>query len=297
VTSSVQEAVCVGMEAALTKEDHVITAYRDHGNYVCRGGTPGETLAELLGKSNGCARGKGGSMHMYKRSVNFFGGNGIVGAQVPLGAGLAFAQQYLKTGRVSVTLYGDGAANQGQVYEAYNMAALWHLPCIFICENNHYAMGTSVARATTAGEYYKRGDYIPGIKVDGMSVLTVKVATQFAVEYAQKKGPIVLEMDTYRYSGHSMSDPGTTYRTRDEISKMREAKDPVANVKGKLLNNNLATEEDIKEVEKQVKAEIDEAIKFAMNGKEPELNELWTNVQVDQPKFIRGVELATSYRG
>jgi pyruvate dehydrogenase E1 component alpha subunit len=290
-----QEAVAAGMEAALTKEDQVITAYRDHANMLLRGATAGEVLAELLGKSNGIAKGKGGSMHMYKKSHNFYGGNGIVGAQVPLGAGLALAQQYLGTGRVSVALYGDGAANQGQVFEAYNMSALWKLPVIYICENNHYAMGTSVSRGSALTEYYKRGQYIPGIQIDGMNVLAVKTAMQYAVKHAQEKGPIVLEMDTYRYSGHSMSDPGTTYRTRDEIAKIRDSKDPVINVRNKLLNLKLATEDELKEVEKKVRDDMEEALKFAKDGKDPEAKELFTNIY-SEPISVRTVELVNSFK-
>jgi len=289
-----QEAVCIGMEASLTKEDHVITAYREHGNFIARGGTPGETLAELMGKVNGCSRGKGGSMHMYKKSINFYGGNGIVGAQIPIGAGLALAQQYKNTGRVAVAMYGDGAANQGQVFESFNMAALWKLPVIFVCENNHYAMGTSQGRSTIAADYYTRGDFVPGIRVDGMNVISVKVATKFAIEWAQKKGPIILEMDTYRYSGHSMSDPGTTYRSRDEITKMRDTKDPLSLVKGILISNQLATEEEIKEIDKKVKLEVDAALQFARDGKEPPMSELYEHVLVDTPCFIRAVELPDS---
>jgi pyruvate dehydrogenase E1 component alpha subunit len=289
-----QEAVAVGLESALTPEDAVITAYREHGNMLLRGATAGEILAELLGKFNGVAKGKGGSMHMYKKSHNFYGGNGIVGAQIPLGTGLAFAQQYLNTGKVSVTMYGDGAANQGQVFEAYNMAALWKLPVIYVCENNHYAMGTAVSRASALTEYYQRGQYIPGIKVDGMNVLAVKTAAQFAVEHVRKKGPIILEMDTYRYAGHSMSDPGTTYRTREEVAKVRDSKDPVINVRNRILNLNIATEEELKNIEKKVKEEIEEALKFAKEGKDPEAKELFSNVY-DKPVSVRTVELSDNF--
>eukprot|EP01103_Thecamoeba_quadrilineata_P016800 TRINITY_DN5732_c0_g1_i1.p1 TRINITY_DN5732_c0_g1~~TRINITY_DN5732_c0_g1_i1.p1 ORF type:complete len:393 (-),score=80.37 TRINITY_DN5732_c0_g1_i1:87-1265(-) len=290
-----QEAVAMGMEAVLTKDDQVITAYRDHANVLLRGATSGQILAELLGKSNGIAKGKGGSMHMYKKSHNFYGGNGIVGAQVPVGAGLALAQQYLGTGRVSVAMYGDGAANQGQVFESYNMSALWKLPVIYVCENNHYAMGTAIARGSALTEYYKRGQYIPGIQVDGMNVLAVKTATQFAIEYAQQKGPILLEMDTYRYAGHSMSDPGTTYRTRDEISKIRDSRDPVINVRNRLLNLKLATEDELKEIEKKVKDEMEEALKFAKEGKDPEPRELFTHIY-DELVPVRTVELDNSFK-
>lgn len=203
-------------------------------------------LAELMGKAEGCAKGKGGSMHMYLRATNFFGGNGIVGAQVPVGTGLAFAHKYKKDGNVAVAYYGDGAANQGQIFEAYNMAALWDLPIIFVCENNHYGMGTAVNRATKATEFYKRGDYIPGIRTDGMNILAVRDTAKYAVEHAKTKGPIILEMDTYRYAGHSMSDPGTSYRSREEREEVRKVRDPIDLVRNYLLEKSWATAEELK---------------------------------------------------
>nr|XP_022286731.1 probable pyruvate dehydrogenase E1 component subunit alpha, mitochondrial isoform X2 [Crassostrea virginica] len=239
-----QEACCVGMEAAITPEDAVITAYRAHGWTYVRGISPLGVLAELTGRASGCAKGKGGSMHMYTK--NFYGGFGIVGAQVPLGAGIAYAMKYSNQPNICVTLYGDGAANQGQLFEAYNMAKLWNLPCIFVCKNNGYGMGTSVERASASTNYYSRGDYIPGMRVDGMDVLAVKEATKFAKEFALNHGPILIEAATYRYHGHSMSDPGTSYRPREEIKKVRETRDPITMFKRRITDCDLVTPEELK---------------------------------------------------
>lgn len=275
-----QEAVMVGIEFAGNKGDSVITSYRDHATLLARGGTVLEVMAELMGKKDGASHGLGGSMHMYKRDANFFGGNGIVGAQIPLGAGLALTHKYLKNGNVSWTLYGDGAANQGQKYEALNMAGLWELPVVFICENNHYGMGTAEWRAAKNPVFYTRGDYIPGLKVDGMDVLAVKKACAFAKDYVLRNGPIVLEMDTYRYHGHSMSDPGSTYRTRDEINTMRQERDPVERVK-KLLTKMEADPAEIKRIEKDVKKEVDEAVEAAKASPIPPLQWRYRNIYVD----------------
>ncbi|KJE91313.1 pyruvate dehydrogenase E1 alpha 1 [Capsaspora owczarzaki ATCC 30864] len=285
-----QEAVCTGVEAAITKEDSVITAYRAHGFTYVRGVSVKGVLAELTGRQGGCAKGKGGSMHMYNH--NFFGGNGIVGAQVPLGAGIALAHQYQGNKKVCISLYGDGAANQGQIFEAYNMAALWKLPAIFICENNQYGMGTAIGRAAASTEYYTRGDYIPGIKVNGMDVLAVREATKFAVDHARAgKGPFVLEMITYRYGGHSMSDPGTSYRSREEIQQMRSNNDPINNVKNRLLSTNLATAEELKEIDQAVRKEVDEAVEFAKEDAELPVEEAYTDVYKDTvPEAIRGCD-------
>nr|ABK25148.1 unknown [Picea sitchensis] len=275
-----QEAVCTGMEAALTRKDCIITAYRDHCLFYGRGGTLLEVFAELMGRKDGCSHGKGGSMHFYKKENGFYGGHGIVGAQVPLGCGLAFAQKYSKAEAVTFALYGDGAANQGQLFEALNMSALWNLPAVLVCENNHYGMGTAEWRAAKSPAYYKRGDYAPGLKVDGMDVFAVKQAAKFAKEHALKNGPIILEMDTYRYHGHSMSDPGSTYRTRDEISGVRQERDPIERVRKLVLAHNIATPAELKDIEKEAKKEVDDAIALAKECSLPDSSELFSHVYV-----------------
>jgi pyruvate dehydrogenase E1 component alpha subunit len=283
-----QEAVPVGMEAAIEKDDSIITAYRCHGYVYIRGGAVEGILGELMGRQIGVTKGKGGSMHMFAHE--FYGGNGIVGAQVPLGAGIALAHQYQGKKHVCYTLYGDGAANQGQVFEAYNMAALWKLPCVFVCENNMYGMGTSAKRAAASTEYYTRGDYIPGIKVNGMDVLAVREACRFAKNYSLEHGPLVLEMVTYRYGGHSMSDPGTTYRTREEIQWMRSHNDPITGLRERMLKSNLFTEDELKELEKRSRAEVDESIEKAKASPEPPVEELFADIYAKgtAPAVMRG---------
>jgi pyruvate dehydrogenase E1 component alpha subunit len=289
--STGQEAVAVGIENAITKEDDIITAYRCHGFALMRGGTIRSIIGELLGRREGIAYGKGGSMHMFAKS--FYGGNGIVGAQVPVGAGLAFAHKYNGNKNASIILYGDGASNQGQVFEAFNMAKLWNLPALFGCENNKYGMGTSAARSSALTDYYKRGQYIPGLKVNGMDVLAVKAAVKYGKEWtAADKGPMVLEYVTYRYGGHSMSDPGTTYRTREEIQRMRSTNDPIAGLKHKILDWEVATEEELKKIDKDARSLVNEEVAAAEAMAAPEAKPviLFEDIYVrgSEPQFIRG---------
>ncbi|KAI8363491.1 dehydrogenase E1 component-domain-containing protein [Mortierella sp. GBAus27b] len=286
-----QEAVGVGMETALSTDDKVITAYRSHGFTHMRGASVHSIFSELLGKKLGISKGKGGSMHMF--TPNFFGGNGIVGAQVPLGAGIAFMQKYNGHKGATFTFYGDGAANQGQVFESFNMAKLWDLPCIFVCENNQYGMGTSAERASASIDYFKRAQYIPGIKVNGMDVVAVHQAISYGRQWVTSaKGPLVLEMETYRYGGHSMSDPGTTYRTREEIKKVRADNDPITNLKERLLELKVITEDDTKAMDKAARAEVDEAAEQAKADPQPDIKSFWENVYVNgsEPSFLRGRE-------
>ncbi|KAM9332502.1 pyruvate dehydrogenase E1 component subunit alpha, mitochondrial-like isoform 2-T2 [Pholidichthys leucotaenia] len=283
-----QEACAAGIEAAINPTDHLITAYRAHGYTYTRGVSVKEILAELTGRKGGVAKGKGGSMHMY--APHFYGGNGIVGAQVPLGAGIALACKYQDNDQICVTLYGDGAANQGQLFESYNMAALWKLPCIFICENNGYGMGTSVERAAASTDYYKRGDFIPGIRVDGMDVLCVREATKFAADHCRAgKGPIIMELQTYRYHGHSMSDPGVSYRTREEIQEVRTKKDPITMLKERMISTNMASAEEFKEMDMEIRKEVEEAAQFATSDPEPALEELCNHMFYNNPPLeVRG---------
>ncbi|GAA5858225.1 hypothetical protein JCM8547_005697 [Rhodosporidiobolus lusitaniae] len=289
-----QEAVSVGMHNAIKTDDKIITAYRCHPFAVLRGGTIKGVLAELLGRVDGMSHGKGGSMHIF--TPTFFGGNGIVGAQVPLGAGIAFAQQYLGQDNEHATfaMYGDGASNQGQVFEAYNMAKLWNLPCVFVCENNLYGMGTSAARSSSNTEYFKRGDKIPGVQVNGMDVLAVMQAVRYAKEWTTSgKGPLLLEMVTYRYGGHSMSDPGTTYRTREEIQHMRSSNDPITGLKNLLLEWNVISEQELKKIDKEARAEVEVAVEEAKKSPEPsQEKDMWTDIYYKgtNPMWMRGRE-------
>jgi pyruvate dehydrogenase E1 component alpha subunit len=244
--------------------------------------TPNEIMAELTGRIGGVAKGKSGSMHMFSEEKHFYGGHGIVGAQVPLGTGIAFAHKYRGNGQLCICYFGDGAANQGQVYEAFNMAALWKLPIIYVIENNGYAMGTSVARATPGQEFFRRGEPwgIPGKQVDGMNVLTVREAALEAVEYVrQGNGPILLELKTYRYRGHSMSDPAK-YRTKEEVEKFKEERDPIESLKNYILGQNIGNEDAFKDIEKEVKQIVNESAEFAQQSPEPPESELWTDITV-----------------
>ncbi len=278
-----QEAVVTGVQAVLEEGDQVITGYRDHAHMLACGMDPKGVMAELTGREGGYSRGKGGSMHMFSREKNFYGGHGIVGAQVALGTGLGFANWYKDNGKVSVAYFGDGAANQGQVYESFNMAKLWNLPVIYVIENNQYAMGTSVKRASSETHLYKRGASfgIPGEEVDGMDVEAVRKAAHKAAKHARTgKGPYILEMKTYRYRGHSMSDPAK-YRTRDEVDDVRTHHDPIDMVKAKLIEAQTASEDELKAIDKAVKVIVNEAADFAKTSPEPDPAELYTDVLVE----------------
>ena len=290
-----QEAVAVGTEAALTREDDWITTYRCHGAALVRGASYQEIFEELFGFKGGVVYGKGGSMHLYSKAANFYGGAAIVGAQVPVGTGLAFYHKYKrKEGEktpVSLAFYGDGSANQGQCWEAANMASLWKIPIIYVCENNMYGMGTSVDRSSANTEYYKQGNFIPGIFVDGMDVLAVREGVRFAKEYASSgNGPIYMEMKTYRYHGHSMSDPGITYRDRNEVSEVRQSRDPIENVKKRILEAEFATEEELKETEKEIRAEVQSALAAAKASSELPADALFEDIysaEQSTPKVSR----------
>ncbi|MAH37525.1 MAG: pyruvate dehydrogenase (acetyl-transferring) E1 component subunit alpha [Marinovum sp.] len=275
-----QEAVVVGLEAAARDGDKRITSYRDHGHMLACGMDPNGVMAELTGRSGGYSKGKGGSMHMFSKEKNFYGGHGIVGAQVPLGAGLAFADRYRENNCVTFTYFGDGAANQGQVYETFNMAALWKLPVIFVIENNQYAMGTAQERSTSSPEIYTRGEAfgIKGEAVDGMDVIAVKTAGDKAADYCRAgKGPYILEIKTYRYRGHSMSDPAK-YRTREEVQKMRAQRDPIEAVRTLLVSEKHATDEEIKTIDKEIKEIINACAEYAKDSPEVSAEELWTDI-------------------
>jgi pyruvate dehydrogenase E1 component alpha subunit len=278
-----QEAVVVGMQAAIEEGDQVVTGYRDHGHMLACGMDPNGVMAELTGRRDGYSRGKGGSMHMFSVDKQFFGGHGIVGAQVSIGAGLAFANRYRENDRVALTYFGDGAANQGQVYESFNMAALWKLPVVFVVENNQYAMGTAVARSSSETHLHKRGSgfLIPGEEVDGMDVMAVRAAGRRAVARARAgEGPTLLEMKTYRYRGHSMSDPAK-YRTKEEVEDVRLHRDPIEHVKSRLMKEHSVDEEALKTIDKNVRDIVVASAQFAQESPEPDVSELMTDIYTE----------------
>ncbi|MCM2474818.1 pyruvate dehydrogenase (acetyl-transferring) E1 component subunit alpha [Rhizobium sp. CG5] len=275
-----QEAVVVGMQMALKDGDQVITGYRDHGHMLATGMSARGVMAELTGRKGGYSKGKGGSMHMFSKEKNFYGGHGIVGAQVSLGTGLAFANRYRGNDNISVAYFGDGASNQGQVYESFNMAELWKLPVIYVIENNRYAMGTSVSRASAQTNFSQRGASfnIPGLQVDGMDVRAVRAAGEQAADYCRAgKGPVIIEMMTYRYRGHSMSDPAK-YRSKDEVQKMRSEHDPIEQVRLRLLEKSWATEDELKAIDKDVRDIVADSADFAQADPEPDVSELYTDI-------------------
>jgi pyruvate dehydrogenase E1 component alpha subunit len=278
-----QEAIAVGVQAAKRQGDQVITGYRDHGHMLACGMDPNEVMAELTGRATGSSRGKGGSMHMFSTAEDFYGGHGIVGAQVSLGTGLAMANRYRDDGKVAFVYFGDGAANQGQVYESFNMAELWSLPVVYVIENNQYAMGTSVERSSAETHLYKRGAsfQIPGEEVDGMDVLAVREAAARAAEHARSgKGPYILEMKTYRYRGHSMSDPAK-YRTREEVDEVRKTRDPIEHVEERMEKLGYADEAALKAIDAEVKRIVAEAAEFARTSPEPDAADLYTDVYLE----------------
>ncbi len=277
-----QEAVVVGMHNILQKNDYSITTYRDHGHILVAGADPKIVLAELMGRATGCSKGKGGSMHMFDPKNRFYGGHGIVGASATLGTGMAFASKYREEDSITLAYFGDGALNQGQIYESFNMAALWKLPIVYIVENNGYSMGTSLSRHCSVKDVYTRGESfgIPGVRINGMDILEVMEKGKKVVESVRMgNGPILIEMQTYRYRGHSMSDPGN-YRSKEEVLNMREKHDPINLYQSYILENKLASEEALKTIEKEVKQIVEEAVDFAQNSPEPEPSELYTEVYV-----------------
>jgi pyruvate dehydrogenase E1 component alpha subunit len=278
-----QEAVVVGMQSLQNVQDTVITAYRDHGHMLACGMDPNGVMAELTGRRDGYSKGKGGSMHMFSREKNFFGGHGIVGAQVSLGTGLAFAHQYNNDGGVAIAYMGDGASNQGQVYESFNMASLWKLPAIYIIENNKYSMGTATSRHSASPHFYNRGEAygIPGLKVDGMDIFKVRDAARKAFKYVRDgKGPFILEMETYRYRGHSMSDPAK-YRTKEEVDSYKEHNDPLLHLQTAILKAKMAKEVEFEEIEARVSKIVKASAEFAQTSPEPDPSELYTDVLIE----------------
>lgn len=278
-----QEAIATGIQNAIIDGDSIITSYRDHGFMLSVGTDPKYVMAELMGKSTGCSKGKGGSMHMFNIEKHFFGGHGIVGAQVPIGTGIALANKYKKNNNVVFVCLGDGAVNQGQVYESFNMAALWKLPVIYVIENNEYAMGTSVSRSSYITDLYKKGESfgVPGHQVDGMDLFSVTQAATDAVNYCRaNNGPILLEMKTYRYRGHSMSDPAK-YRSKQEVEEIKEHKDPITNLKNYLISNNIISDDECNKYDKEIRNIVKESVDFSQNSSEPDAKMLYTDIYKD----------------
>lgn len=303
-----QEAVAMGIESALTKEDSWVTSYRCHCVALLRGGTVASVIGELFGRADGYSKGKGGSMHFYNKEYNFYGGHGIVGAQVPVGTGLAFGNKYnAKPGEkmnVAIACYGDGAANQGQIWESANMASLWKLPMIFCIENNQYGMGTSIDRHSSHSDYYKMGNHIPGIRIDGMNVLAVQEGMRFVKDFCGSgNGPMYVEMMTYRYHGHSMSDPGTTYRNREEIAFTRSTRDPLEFVKKTMIDAGFADSEELKNVEKQIRKDVQKEVLKAKEGPYPAKDAMYRDIftkdmvkdSQEYPPFIRMPNFENSF--
>ena len=279
-----QEAVVVGVQNAITPDDPMITSYRCHGHMLARGEDPKRVLAELTGSVNGVSKGKGGSMHMFAPESGFYGGHGIVGAQVPIGTGIALALKYRGSSSVCFTFFGDGAANQGQVYESYNMAALWNLPVVYVIENNQYGMGTSTVRASAQTQFFRHGEGlgIPGIQCDGMDVVAVIAASREAASFVRSgNGPMIIEMNTYRYRGHSISDPAK-YRPKEEVREVRETRDPIQQVRQRMLDSGNVEEDELNSVDKEIKSLVVEAAEFAQNGTQPDLSELYTDIYVER---------------
>ncbi len=275
-----QEAISTGMKYNMKPNDKVITTYRDHGHMISAGSDPKRIMAELLGRADGCSKGKGGSMHLFDLEKHFYGGHGIVGASVPIGAGLAFSDQYQGNKNITLCYFGDGAAHQGQVYETFNMAKLWNLPVLFIIENNRYAMGTSQERSSSTSELYRRGEgfNIPGVAIDGMDIFKVIEEGKKAMDHVRSgKGPMLIELDTYRYRGHSMSDPAT-YRSKDEVNFIKNNVDPIKNFKKQIIDSKKITEDETREIDKNIKQQISEIVEFSKNSPEPCESELTTDI-------------------
>lgn len=292
-----QEAICMGMEEGVTFDDLLITAYREHCQAMARGISPHDIIAEMMSKSTGATKGKGGSMHYYKKENNFYGGHGIVGAQIPMGTGLAFGLKYKKNNKnVCFTMYGDGSTNQGQLLEASNMAGLFKLPICYVIENNKYAMGTAEHRHSFHQPIFSKFRSFPGVKVDGQCVFNMREWTKYCKNHVINKGPMFFEIDTYRYQGHSMSDPGITYRTKEEVLDFRKTRDCIEKIRIHILNNKVATEKDLKDIDREIRDQLEKDIDKCKNDPFPDPSELFTEVYINQEKmFIRGTELENSY--